>query len=338
MQSPPTKTLSLALQGGGSHGAFTWGVLDRLLEDERLSIDGISGASAGAMNAVALADGYARGGREGARKGLRDFWTLVGARAAELFSAGFSGSASGELPPGLAAFLSLTYVLAPDMLDPYDLNPLRGIVSTCFDFEGLQRTTSPRVFVSATNVRTGRIRVFSNAELQAEVLLASSCLPSVHRTVLIDGEAYWDGGFSGNPPVFPLIFNCSAADVLVVMLQPLLRAQLPDTAEGIRERATELGFHAAFLREMRAIAISKDYIGFLPGSGRLEQRLGGLRLHIIEADTVFEGMSPKSKLNAMPEFLETLHAAGRTAASAWLERHFAELGVRSTVDLTALFA
>lgn len=336
--SSTTQPISLALQGGGSHGAFTWGVLDRLLEDGRPDIQAITGASAGAMNAVALADGYVRGGREGARASLQQFWTAVGEKASELFAADLPGTSFGAIPSSLTTYLDLAEHMAPELLDPFDLNPMRGIVERCFDFDRLRASAAQEIFVSATNVRTGKIRVFRNADLSPDVLLASACLPAIHRTIEIDGEAYWDGGFSGNPPVFPLIFNECPADILLVLLQPLIRTELPRGAQAIRERAGELGFHVAFLREMRAIAISKDYIGFLPGSGRLEQRLHALRLHLLAADSCLPDLPPRSRLNAMPDFLNRLFAAGRAAAGIWLLSSYGDVGVRSSFDVSARFA
>lgn len=342
MASAHRVPLTLALQGGGSHGAFTWGVLERLLDDGRLCIEGVSGSSSGAMNAMALAEGLAVGGALAAKERLRRFWEAVGAAAAELFAHPFDfaqPAGNGQLPSVLSGYLGLAHFFTPELLDPLEVNPLRRIVSETFDFTALRQATQPRIFVSATSVRTGRIRVFGNAEISPEVLLASACLPALHRTVEIDGEPYWDGGYSGNPPVFPLIFDCQAADVLVVMLHPARRDQVPSTAEGIRERALELSFNAAFLREMRAIALAKARIAEQEPwvFGRFERRLRRLRLHFIEAESLLGAMEVRSRLNATPEFLQSLKAAGRAAADAWLARHFDDLGQRPSVDLAGMF-
>jgi len=334
--------LCLALQGGGSHGAFTWGVLERLLDDGRLHIEGVSGSSSGAMNAMALAEGLAVGGAMAAKDRLQRFWDAVGIAAADLFAYPFDfpqTGGNGHLPAVLSSYLGLINFFAPELLDPLEINPLRRIVSDSFTFTSLREATEPRIFVSATSVRTGKIRVFSNAEISPDVLLASACLPALHRTVEIDGEPYWDGGYSGNPPVFPLIFDCQAADVLVVMLHPARRETVPNTAEGIRERALELSFSAAFLREMRAIAMAKAQIAAQEPwvFGGFERRLRRVRFHLIEAQTTLGAMEARTRLNATPEFLQSLRAAGQTAADTWLTQHFADIGQRSSVDLAAIF-
>jgi len=334
--------LSLALQGGGSHGAFTWGVLERLLDDGRLHIEGVSGTSSGAMNATALAEGLAVGGAVAAKDRLQRFWEAVGAAATELFAHPLDftqGGGNGSLSSVLSGYLGFAHFFAPELLDPLEINPLRRIVNESFDFTPLRQTAEPRIFVSATSVRTGKIRVFSNAEISADVLLASACLPALHRTVEIDGEPYWDGGYSGNPPVFPLIFDTQAADVLVVMLHPARRDTVPNTAEGIRERALELSFNAAFLREMRAIALAKEQIALQEPwvFGRFERRLRRVRFHFIEAQHSLGAMEASTRLNATPEFLQALRAAGRAAAERWLERHYDDLGSRPSVDLAHMF-
>jgi len=342
MATVPGTSITLALQGGGSHGAFTWGVLERLLDDGRLHIEGVTGTSSGAMNAMALAEGLVLGGPAAAKDCLRRFWTRVGDAAADLFAPPLAfpqSSGQGELPAALAGYLGLAGLFAPEVLDPLDLNPLRRIVSDTFTFERLRSAPEPRIFVSATSVRTGRIRIFGNAEMSPDVLLASACLPAFHRTVEVEGEPYWDGGYSGNPPVFPLLFDCEAADVLVVMLHPARREVVPNTAAAIRERALELSFNAAFLREMRAIAMTKARIIEQEPwvFGRLERRLRQVRFHIIEAEPSIGTLGARSRLNASPEFLQNLKAAGRSAADQWLARHFDALGERSSVDLGAMF-
>lgn len=334
--------LCLALQGGGSHGAFTWGVLERLLDDGRLHIEGVSGSSSGAMNAMALAEGLAVGGRVAAKERLQCFWDAVGTAAADLFAHPLDftqSTGNGDLPSVLSGYLGLVNFFAPELLDPLEINPLRRIVSESFEFSPLREAIEPRIFVSATSVRTGKIRVFGNAEISPEVLLASACLPALHRTVEIDGEPYWDGGYSGNPPVFPLIFDCQAADILVVMLHPARRDTVPNTAEGIRERALELSFSAAFLREMRAIAMTKSRIAEQEPwvFGRFERRMRRVRFHLIEAETTLGTMEARTRLNATPEFLQSLRTAGRAAADTWLKQHFDDLGQRPSVDLAAMF-
>ena len=234
--------ISLALQGGGSYGAFTWGVLDRLLEDERIELKGVSGASAGAINAAGLAHGLTIGGRQGARRALADFWNSV----------------AGTLPGSLAGSLVfLTRFLSPSQINPFNLNPLRDILAAQLDFERLRSACELPIFISATNVRTGMPRLFRTREISAEVLLASACLPSIHRTVEIDGEAYWDGGLSANPPVRPLLYECEAADIVMVLLHAERRPELPVTADDISARWTELSFSATLFSELDGISLAK---------------------------------------------------------------------------------
>lgn len=259
------KSINLALQGGGSHGAFTWGVLDRLLEDGRIGIEGISGASSGAMNATVLAYGMARNGRAGARDALREFWEQIASEFSEIFRApvelpGLDMFSESDLPM-LDTYLALTETFSPYQLNPLDMNPLRDLVKDFIDFEYLKKHPNVKLFIAATQVRTGKLKIFDNNTITIDALLASACLPSIHRAIEIEGELYWDGGFTGNPPVFPLIFNCRQRDIIIILLHPLERTELPTTAEQIRERTSELGFSTAFMREMRAIAFSKKITG-----------------------------------------------------------------------------
>ncbi|MCI0401033.1 MAG: patatin-like phospholipase family protein [Gammaproteobacteria bacterium] len=316
-----TRKVNLALQGGGSHGAFTWGVLDRLLKDERLEIEGISGTSSGAMNAIVLADGLAKGGRRGARLALRQFWEQV----------------SKVLPRNLSP-LALSRLMSPYDLNPLGLNPLRDILAERIDFDRSPSDWPVKLFISATEVQTGKIKIFTNHHLSLDALLASACLPSLHHAVEIDGKVYWDGGYSGNPPIFPLIFECRSPDVVVVMLQPLYRPDTPYTAAQIRTRAVELGFSAAFLREMRAIAYCKQQIkkGWLPPLG-IERKLSRLNIHLIEAQEVMEQFDQESKLDIRPAFIQQLHGEGIRAASRWLRANFDHLRLKSSVDLVDVF-
>jgi NTE family protein len=296
-----TKTISLALQGGGSHGAFTWGVLDRLLEDERIWIDGVSGASAGAINAAVLAHGLTRGGREGARKALADFWQSVAAKAPS---------------PLVESLVFLSRFLSPSQFNPLNLNPLRDILAAQVDFGRLNEGSATRLFIAATNVRTAMPRVFRTPEITADVVLASACLPWLHRTVEIDGEAYWDGGLSANPPVRPLLYEGEARDIVLVLLQPARRPALPVIADDIWSRLTEMNFTAALHAELEGIALAKreaerSRFAF----GRLERRLRRLKLHRICAP---EALSKLSKANTSAVFMRTLHEAGRAQADQWL--------------------
>lgn len=343
-KSKLTRVVNLALQGGGSHGAFTWGVLDRLLEDGRIEFECISGTSAGAMNAVVLADGLVKGGRDGARQALTRFWESVASHApinqlpANLIEPP-GARTDGGLSPTLKALVALTRDFSPYQLNPLDLNPLRQIVTEQIDFERLRTESELKLFVAATQVSTGKLRLFRTEELSVDALLASACLPSLHHAIEIDGEAYWDGGYSANPAVFPLFYECESPDVIVVLLHPLTRLETPHTADDIRNRVSELGFNSTFLREMRMIAQATEQSeqALLPW-GRLERRLRRMNFHVIEAEALMSQLAVDSKLNAHLPFITMLHHQGCMQAEMWLERNFHSIGERSSVDLAELFS
>jgi NTE family protein len=329
--------INLALQGGGALGAITWGVLDRLLEEPDIAFEGISGASAGAMNAAALAHGWAEGGAAGARRALAAFWTAIG-----------DASYAVQLPftPGLPAgfahspttfLLGLTRFFSPQEINPFDINPLRAIVKRLFDFERLRRASPVRLFVAATHVRRGSLRVFTERELTAEHLLASACLPTLHHPVVIDGEDYWDGGYTGNPPIYPLVYDCAAADLLLVMLLPRERAETPSSVESIRARVTEISFNAAFLREMRGLALARERAmrGWWPLG--LERRLRALKFHVIDTEDLVGGLSGAKAMDTSLGFLQQLRDEGRARADAWLSQHGRSIGRRSSADIAGLF-
>jgi NTE family protein len=333
--------LSLALQGGGAHGAYTWGVLDRLLEED-LDLDGVSGTSAGAMNAVALAQGWTTGGAEGARQSLASFWNAVAAGTPlhmDLLQS-FNAAGDGSLAMPMSLMLGFTKFLSPSQMNPFELNPLRDLVRAQFDFERLRRDCKLKLFIAATRVDSGKLRLFRTAELTEEALLASACLPTLQHAVAIDGDAYWDGGFSANPAISPLLYECTTPDVLLVLLNPLSRPDAPCSAEEIAVRSMDLGFATPLLREMRAIAQARDYIddaaGWLPG-GRLERRLTEMRFHMVDA-VELNAADSASKLNATRGFLTDLRDLGRARAARWLGEHRPQVGRRGTVDLAAVFA
>ena len=333
-------SLSLALQGGGAHGAYTWGVLDRLLE-AGIRIDGISGTSAGAMNAVALAHGWTAGGADGARAALADFWQAVGDSVpfhVELLNS-LNSTTDGALPTPMNVMMGFMRLFSPYQLNPFELNPLRDVVRAQFDFERLRRDCPLKLFIAATTVRTGKVRLFHTAELSEAALLASACLPTLHHAVEIDGEHYWDGGFTANPAIYPLLYECTAPDILMVLLNPLQRDDAPRSAEDISARSMELGFSTTFLREMRMIAHARQYIaetgGWMP-LGRLERKLVGQRFHLIEARELAEAGSA-SKLNAASGFLTELHTLGRSRADEWLRKQYRHVGRKETVDVARLF-
>jgi NTE family protein len=338
--------VNLALQGGGAHGAFTWGVLDALLEDGRLDFEGVSGTSAGAMNAVCLAQGLMSGGRDGARAALTRFWTAIGESSPFANSASSNDGEPPAIPAALKLMLQWTEYLSPEQLNPFDLNPLRDILAAQIDFERLRKHNPVKLFIAATHANSGKLRVFHNAELSVDALLASACLPTIHRTVTIAGEPYWDGGYSANPAVFPLFYDCTAADILLVLLTPLHYAETPDSAQDIRMRLRELGFSAAFLREMRMFAHLRERVGEsrLPGwlqawipIGQVEQRVRQVRFHAISADALMGELPAESKLAANLAFFLRLRDDGRAHAHAWLAANGAALGRQSTLDLAKVY-
>jgi NTE family protein len=334
------KIVSLALQGGGSHGAFTWGVLDRLLEDGRIDIEGISGASAGTMNAVVMAHGLTVGGREAAREALKTFWESVAARSAFNFMPEevAAPEINGARPnPAFKAFLYLTRFFSPYQLNPFDLNPLRDILAKQIDFERLRAECQIKLFVAATQVSTGRLKLFRTRQLTLDTVLASACLPSLHHAVEIEGEAYWDGGLAANPPIFPLVHQCAAADLLVVLVHPLRRPETPTVADDIWHRLTEISFSSTFYTELQGLALAKRETERWPVSlGRLERRLRRLNLHLIDCQELMSQLSALSKLNAHPSFIQVLYDEGRNRTGAWLDENFAQIGTRSSFRLASL--
>jgi NTE family protein len=343
MRARRVKRIDLALQGGGAHGAFTWGVLDRLLEDRRLEIDGVSGTSAGAMNAVVLAHGLMVGGREGAREALRRFWSRVSNASGnptllpDIWAA-FFGNWSMEGSP-LNLYLDwVTRTLSPYQFNPLDLNPLRDILVSELDFERVRQCHKVRLFVSATNVRTGRLREFRQPELTAEVVMASACLPLMFRAVEIEGEAYWDGGYVGNPSLLPLITESPAHDLVLVQINPSRRDALPTTPQDILDRLNEITFNSSLVKELRTLALLQQLLrqeGVPPAAGRapLFRQLAAMRMHGIQDDVALSALGAGSKANTGWPFLSRLHHLGYQATQAWLERNFTHLGRRATLDL-----
>lgn len=336
-RGPPT--INLALQGGGAHGAFTWGVLDALLEDGRLRFDGVSGTSAGAMNAVLLAQGLMDGGPDGARAALRSFWSAVASSMPFEVAVPTADGKDMRLAPAMQLMLQWTHYFSPEQLNPFDLNPLRTILSNQVDFERLRKHSPVNLFVAATNVNTGKLRLFRAPDLSPDAVLASACLPTMHRSVVIDGEPYWDGGYAANPAVFPLFHECSARDILLVMLAPLKHSATPQSAADIKSRMMELAFNATFLREMRMFAHLSERAARSAWwrRGELDRRLAGTHFHVIEASEVMRELSTESKAAANMRFFDMLFALGSEHGGAWLSAHHADVGRRSSVDLQALF-
>jgi NTE family protein len=330
--------IDLALQGGGSHGAFTWGVLDRLLEEQWLRIEAISGTSAGAMNAAVLADGWTKGGASGARAALDDYWERV-AKAAALSPLQRTpldrllGRWTLDSSPVFIAFDFMSRLFSPYDLNPSGFNPLTAILDESIDFERLSQSPI-KLFVTATNVHTGRGRIFRNAELTPDVLLASACLPTLFQAVEIDGEPYWDGGFAGNPTITPLIRESNAQDTILVQINPRERLGTPRSAPEILNRLNEVSFNATLMKELRMIALLRQVADAGSGEGA---RWAGMRTHRIMTETMAD-LGYSSKMNGEWAFLSMLREEGRQAASAFLDAHANDLGHRSTADLDVLLA
>jgi NTE family protein len=333
--SAPPKRVNLALQGGGAHGAFTWGVLDRLLEDGRLAFEGISGSSAGAMNAAVMAHGLLEGGAPRAREKLHDFWRRISDRQllSPLNATPFERALYGydlTWSFGYQVFDQITRLFSPYQFNPLDLNPLRDVLEETIDPALLRRAGSPKLFISATNVQTGRARVFRTHELSLDVLMASACLPFLFRAVRIDGEDFWDGGYLGNPALWPMFQACASSDIVLVAINPIGRAALPITAPDILNRLNEITFNSALVAEMRAI----DFVQRLLDEGRVEKgRYKRLFMHLIEDEALMARHNVSSKFNADWGFLTELFEAGRARAEAWLHESFDQVGRAATVDL-----
>src|ERR1700761_8340276 len=330
--------IDLALQGGGSHGAFTWGVLERLLEEPWLTIAGISGTSAGALNAAPLGDGGGGGGATGAREALEKYWRSVSRAAA--FSPmqrspldRLMGRWSLDSSPAYIFTDLMSRLLSPYHLNPPVFNPLREILNENIDFERLARAPI-KLFVTATRVRTGRGRIFRNAEINADVLLASACLPTMFRAVEIDGEPYWDGGYVGNPTITPLVRETDARDTILVQINPTERVEEPRTAAEILNRLNEISFNSPLSKDLRMIALLRQVAD--PGNGE-GARWARMKTHRIKSD-MLTGFGASSKLNAEWDFVSTLRDEGRRAAGEFIDRHGADLGERSTADLDVLLA
>jgi NTE family protein len=313
------KPRSLALQGGGAHGAFTWGVLDRLLEEDSFHIDGISATSSGAMNALALAQGWLDGGRVGARAALSALWEKIASHTSLLRWA-FStpvGAATESMLLGLAHYFT------PQEINPLGINPLRDIANASFDFERLRQHAPFRLFLAATRVRDGRLVLFGGADLGVDTLLASTCLPQLFVPVEIGGELFWDGGYAGNPALEPLIYQCRSADILCILVQPL-EASLPRTARDIRERIGELGFSTTFLRELETVRRAQQSVMRTFPLSYIGRRLKKLRIDMIEPGESLAEYSAKTRMNTRLGFLQSLRDIGREQAQAWLERSRAQ--------------
>lgn len=336
------RRINLALQGGGAHGAFTWGVLDRLLEDERIQIEGISGTSAGAMNGAVMAEAFLEGGRHAARAALDHFWRRVSSYAA--FSPvqvmpwdRINGNWNLDRSPGYFWLDTLFRVFSPYQFNPVNLNPLRDLLEETIDIGKVRACEQMKLFVCATNVRTGKIRIFNNEDVTIDALLASACLPMMFQSVMIDGDAYWDGGYMGNPAIFPLIYDCDSRDVVIVEVNPLTREGVPKSAAEIINRVNEISFNSSLMREMRAIAFVTKLIEDDTVEGSSVARLKKMLIHQISPGETMEKLGVASKFNPDFEFLSSLKRFGRERTAAWLAENFEALGERSSIDIREVF-
>lgn len=329
------KKVAIALQGGGSHGSFAWGVLDALLEHDNLEIIGLSGTSAGAMNSAALLQGYIKGGSEGARKELDRFWRFMADRSKlvgmkptpmNMLIGDYSirGSALYEYLNFLSTFFS------PYQLNPFDMNPLRDCVREFFDFKLINKAKTPQIFLCATHVKTGKLKIFEGPDLREESLLASACLPTMFKAVEVDGEYYWDGGFIGNPAIYPLIYNTDAKDIVIIQLRQSYRPELPTTIDAIVDRHKEITFNACLLREMRAIHFVTELID---KKIITDPSIRRLNIHLIRNPDVAGQLDMSSALNTDIGFFEFMFKEGRKTGKEWLKDNFQHIGVRTSATI-----
>lgn len=340
------KTVNLALQGGGAHGAFTWGVLDKLLEDGRINIDGICATSAGTMNACALAWGMHKGGPDKAREALHDFWKNIS-------NAGQKANPIPKMPwekfipqsgwmkadDTLSFFLldSMTRLFSPYQLNPFDFNPLRDVLEETINFDELRECDCVKLFISATHVHSGKVRVFDTQEIDLDVVMASACLPYMFKAVEIDGEDYWDGGYMGNPALFPLFYETKTRDVMIVHINPMERNETPQSAHDITNRINEISFNSSLLKELRAIAFVKKLIENDMLKDKHKDDFTDILVHSVRSDEVMTNLSVSSKFESDWDFLTGLRDKGRAVMEEWLAENFDDIGLRDTVDLHGEF-
>lgn len=333
------KKINLALQGGGSHGAFTWGVLDRLLADGRIEIEGISGTSAGAMNATVLSYGLAIGGADEARAKLSQFWQkiielgqfsyLKPSLLDKMFSRG-----NMDFSPSYLFFDYITKLFSPYELNPLNINPLRDILAGVVDFNLLHESAACKLFIAATNVNTGRLHVFKNGEVSLPVVMASACLPFLFQAVEINGENYWDGGYVGNPPLFPLINETESQDILIIQINPMSISKLPTSAREVFDRINTVSFNSSLIRELRAV----HFVTNLIDSGELSpEKHKRVFIHTIDAGSIVQDLGVSSKLNTDRDFIHYLYTSGQQLAEDFLNQHFDKIGKESSTDIAAEF-
>ena len=337
------KKVNIALQGGGAHGALAWGILDALLEDGRIEVEGFTATSAGTMNALAFVQGMQEGGVDGARAKMEHFWWEI-SKAGIFFSPvhgnpieRFLGLGSGENPFSYFMFDSITRLFSPYQFNPLDINPLRTVIDETIDFDKIKSCNKVKLFISATNVRSGKVHIFRNDDITLDVALASSCLPFLFKAVEINGDHYWDGGYSGNPALYPLFYQTESNDIILIHLNPLYREEIPVTAPAIMNRLNEVSFNASLLKELRAIAFVKKLIEHDMIKDEYKHMYKDLLVHSVRADDMMKDFSVASKFETDWDFLITLRDAGREGMKLWLEEHFDNIGERASVDLNEEF-
>ncbi len=342
-QKVKLKKINLALQGGGSHGAFTWGVLDALLEDGRFDFEGISATSAGSMNAVVMAAGFLEDREDGAREHLKRFWKKA-SESGDVFcpgnSAGIDNPFAGYMPkwlttenPALKVMSALAQNISPYQFNPMNLNPLRDILDDMVDFEAIRRNDEFKLFITATNVRTGGARIFKTPELTRDMVLASAALPNVFQAVHIDGEAYWDGGFVGNPSLWPLFYETDGDDLVIVHVNAIVRNVLPKDAMNIEDRVNEITFNSAMLKEMRAIAFVQKLLQQDMLKPEYCAKYKNVLMHAIRSESVIQDFDMATKMDTSWAFLSEISDAGRRVAKDWIKANFDKVGKESTIDL-----
>ena len=334
-----TKKINLALQGGGAHGAYTWGVLDRLLEEEDIAIEGISGTSAGAMNAAMLVNGYAQGGRDGAKQCLETFWRRISevATMSPLHKSPLERILTGwnmDMSPTYHWMDLMSRIFSPYETNPLNLNPMRMVIDEIIDHDKIQACSIIKLFIAATHVASGQSRIFQCHEITTDVLLASACIPFMFQAVEVHGQHYWDGGYMGNPAIWPLIYYCQTEDVILVQINPVHENQIPKTANEIINRMNEISFNSSLISEMRAI----DFVSKLLQEGSLDpKKYKDMRMHLIYSPDHMHHLNASSKMNADWDFFLYLKAIGRESATHWLEKHWKDVGKQSTVNIRQKF-
>lgn len=333
------KVINLALQGGGAHGAYTWGVLDRLLEEDDLIIEGISGTSAGAMNAALLVNGYMKNGQAGAKEDLEVFWKRISESAAysPLHKSPLERLVTGwnmDYSPSYFMYDMLSRVFSPYVLNPLNINPMRFILDDMIDQDAMRSCSLIKLFIAATHVESGQVRVFECDELSTDALLASACLPFIFQAIEIDGEHYWDGGYMGNPTMWPLIYKCESKDIMLVQINPIHTDKLPTSAHDIINRLNEISFNSSLIAEMRAI----DFVSRLIEQGKLSgDDYKNIKMHLIYSPAHMHDLNASSKVNADWDFFCFLKKLGRECTDEWLKKHWKSIGKESTVDIREKF-